>query len=205
MNDTIAYYERSAREYAKEIDPLPPANRAAALRRLMASVPPGGVVLEVGSGTGRDADYLESLGAAVRRTDAARSFAEIQAERGKRVALLDVVAQDLGGPYDAVLAMCVLMHVEPEQIDRVLGKVAGALRPGGGFLVSVREGHGESPGPAAMAFWSRGEFAERLTAAGLTVVWDEQHVDCDGDAWLTFLARRASPTSSARNLRGVTK
>jgi 2-polyprenyl-3-methyl-5-hydroxy-6-metoxy-1,4-benzoquinol methylase len=190
VKDTIAYYEQSAREYAKEIDPLPPANRAAALRRLMASVPPGATVLEIGSGTGRDADYLESLGAAVRRTDAARSFAAIQAERGKRVALLDVVADGLCGPYEAVLAMCVLMHVERGQIDAVLRKVAGALRPGGGFLVSVREGQGESPGPAAMAFWSRDEFADRLAAAGLGVEWDDHHVDCDGDAWLTFLARR---------------
>jgi 2-polyprenyl-3-methyl-5-hydroxy-6-metoxy-1,4-benzoquinol methylase len=187
VKDTIAYYERSAREYAKEIDPLPPANRAAALRRLMALVPPGGVVMEIGSGTGRDADYLESLGATVRRTDAAQSFADIQAERGKRVALVDVVADELGGPYDAVLAMCVLMHVERGQIDGVLRKVAAALRPGGAFLLSVRDGQGESIGPAGMAFWSRSDFADRLAAAGFSVEWDDHHVDCDDDAWLTFL------------------
>jgi hypothetical protein len=116
-------------------------------------------------------------------------FADIQAGRGKRVALLDVVADDLGGPYDAVLAMCVLMHVERGQIDGLLRKVAAALRPGGAFLVCVREGQGESTGPAAMTFWSRPEFASALSAAGLSVDWDDHEVDSDGDAWLTFLAR----------------
>jgi len=140
-------------------------------------VPARGVVLEIGSGTGRDADYQESLGATVRRTDPARAFADIQAERGRRVALLDVVADELGGPYEAVLAMCVLMHVARGRIDGVLGKVAAALRPGGAFLVSVRAGEGESPGPAGMAFWSRAEFAGRLSAAGLSVEWDDSHVD----------------------------
>jgi SAM-dependent methyltransferase len=193
--DTIAYYERTARAYATEISPLPPVDRAAALDRLIALVGPGGVVLEVGSGTGRDADYLEWLGITVRRTDATQAFADLQAERGERVDLLDVVADDLGGPYDAVLAMCVLMHVGHGQIDGVLRKVTAALRLGGAFLVSIREGQGESPGPAGMAFWSRSEFAERLAGAGLSVEWDDHHVDCDDDAWLTFLARRAPADS----------
>jgi hypothetical protein len=35
--------------------------------------PPGATVLEVGSGTGRDADYLEALGPDVRRTDVANA------------------------------------------------------------------------------------------------------------------------------------
>ena len=189
--DTIRYYERAARDYAKLIDPKPPEFRARALQRLAALVPPGEQVIEIGSGTGRDADYLESLGIPVRRTDAVQAFADIQAERGKDVALLDVVGDDLGGPYGGVLALCVLMHVDRDRIDEVLRKVAGAIQPGAGFLVSVREGTGETHGPAGMAFWRRDEFAERLTAAGLAIEWDDLEVDEDGDAWLTFLTRSA--------------
>jgi SAM-dependent methyltransferase len=190
--DTIEHYERSAREYAKEIDAVPPAFRASALRRLASLLPTGGNVLEVGSGTGRDADYLEGLGVAVRRTDAVRAFAEIQAERGKAVALVDVVADDLGGRYDGALAMCVLMHVPCDRINEVLSKFAAALRPSGAFLVSVREGSGESAGPAGMTFWSRDGFAAHLLAAGFGLEWDDLEVDTDDDHWLTFLARRMS-------------
>jgi SAM-dependent methyltransferase len=172
------------------IGPRPPDFRARALERLAAIVPPGGRALEIGSGPGRDADYLESLRVAVRRTDAARSFAEIQSERGKKVDIVDVVEHDLGAPYAAVAALCVLMHVGRDRIDGVLLKIAAALVPGGGFLVSVREGVGETPPPAAMTFWSRDDFAARLTTAGLKLEWDDLEVDSAGDAWLTFLARR---------------
>ena len=186
--ETIDYYERTAREYAALISPVPPPARAAALDRLVAAVVEDRTVLEIGSGAGRDADYLKSLGLRVRRTDAARSFAELQADRGKSVDVLDVTADTLGGPYGGVLALCVLMHVDRAAIADVLAKIARSLRPGGAFLVSVREGSGETRGPAAMAFWSHAAFAQRLEAAGFTLCWAEHTVDSDHDAWVTFLA-----------------
>lgn len=196
--ETIGYYERTARSYASLISSAPPANRAAALERLRDAMGDNPIVLEVGSGPGRDADHLESLGLRVRRTDAARAFAELQAERGKHVDVLDVTADALGGPYGGVLALCVLMHVDRDAIDGVLARIAAALEPGGPMLVSVRDGHGETAGPAAMAFWTRGAFAARLEAAGLTVRWSEHTVDSDDDAWVTFLATRRSATAEVQ-------
>src|SRR5215207_3514748 len=195
--ETIDYYERTARHYATLISPVPPASRAAALERLRDAIGDNRLVLEIGSGPGRDADHLESLGLRVRRTDAARAFAELQAERGKRVDALDVTADALGGPYGGVLALCVLMHVDRDAIDGVLARIAAALEPGGPLLVSVRDGHGETAGPAAMAFWTRGAFAGRLEAAGLTVRWSEHTVDSDDDAWVTFLGTRRSATAES--------
>jgi len=153
-------------------------------------VPPGGLVLEMGSGPGRDADFVESLGAKVRRTDATQAFLDLQAARGKHGERLNLLTDNLGGPYDAVLAMCVLIHIERGHTGRVLGKIWKALRPGGAFLVSVWEGTGETGGDYHMTYWSRAAFAARLTAARLTVEWDSRRVDSDGDTSLTFLARR---------------
>ena len=196
-DETISYYERAGRHYATLIDPEPDAFRAAALKRLVGPLAPGDVVLEIGSGPGRDADHLESFGVTVDRTDAAETFLAIQAGRGKRARRLDVVSDDLGGPYGAVVALCVLMHVSRTAIDDVLAKIAAALRPGGGFLVSVRAGEGEAPPPAAMAFWSRDDFEARLRSAGLEVEWFELEVDCVDDAWLTFYARAPATSSTA--------
>lgn len=186
---TIQSYELSARDYAKEISPQPPEFRAAALRRLIESVSAAGVILEVGSGTGRDADYVESLGVAVRRTDATQAFIELQAEKSKQAALLNIVTDEFGGPYDGILAMCVLIHVRREQTDAVLRKVARALKPGGAFLVSVRDGTGEIAGSTFTVYWRRADFLARLVSAGFLVDWDAPDVDSDGDKWLTFLAR----------------
>lgn len=188
---TVRSYEGFAREYDKLCSEQLSPDVEDALRRMVQCVPVGGSVLEIGSGPGREADFVESVGAVVRRTDAAQAFLDIQAERGKKAELLNAVTDELGGPYDAVLALCVLIHVDREQIDPVLHKIRRALEPGGAFLVSMRKGEGETSGNYHTVYWTRDGFAERLVAAGLVVHWDMESVDIDHDEWITFLARRA--------------
>ena len=187
---TIRYYEHSADEYSRAVSTHPPRSMASALRRSVKHVPRGGLVLEIGSGPGRDADFVESLGVSVRRTDATRAFRDAQQARGRHVERLNVLTDPLGGPYDAIIAICVLIHIERTEMDRVLAKIKKALRPGGAFLVAVWEGTGEKAGDYYMTYWSRAAFAARLAAAGLRVEWDSRRVDSDGDVCLTFIARR---------------
>ncbi|HVK26347.1 MAG TPA: class I SAM-dependent methyltransferase [Actinokineospora sp.] len=190
MSNTVKSYEAYAETYNTLVSAEPTDRHAGVLRAFADLVPIAGSVLEIGSGPGRDADYLETLGVEVRRTDATQAFLDIQARRGKHGDLVNVITDELGGPYDGVLAECVLIHVGHAQIDAVLGKIAAALRPGGAFLVSVRDGDGETDGDYLMAYWRRPDFAARLAAAGFEITWDDHHIDCDGDAWLTFLTRR---------------
>lgn len=190
-NLTIESYERDARSYAAQLDGFPPPVIESALLRLVEAIPPGGRVLEVGSGTGRDADFIEACGASVRRTDATGAFRELQVARGKQVEPLDVISDQLGGPYDGILALCVFIHVDRASTLPVLRKVEAALRPAGAFLVSVREGTGETNGAYLMSYWNKAEYDALLAEAGLRVDWDHRHTDCDDDTWLTFLARKA--------------
>lgn len=187
---TIESYEGFADQYSRLGGPSPDVE--AALRRVAEAVGDGGRILEVGSGPGWEADFLESLGVSVRRTDATRRFLELQAERGKQGDLLNVITDDLGGPYDAVAALCVLIHVPRDQIDQVLKRIAEALRPRGAFLVSMRDGDGETSGKYHTVYWRRDDFAARMEAAGFALEWDEYSVDCDNDGWNTFLARRST-------------
>jgi 2-polyprenyl-3-methyl-5-hydroxy-6-metoxy-1,4-benzoquinol methylase len=189
---TVQSYEESARQYDTLVDPKRPPHIQDALRRLVLCLPPGGSVLEIGSGPGRDADVVESLGAVVRRTDAAQAFVDLMAERGKQADRLNVITDDLGGPYDGVLAMAVLIHVGRESIDAVLRKIHAALKPGGAFLVAMRKGEGETSGNYHTVHWSGDRFAARLGSAGLSVVWDAESLGPDGGEWITFLARRPS-------------
>ncbi len=60
---TIDSYERIAREYAKDTAPDPSGAAGFSgegLRRLVEALPAGGTVLEVGSGPGWNADFVES-------------------------------------------------------------------------------------------------------------------------------------------------
>ena len=146
------------------------------LRQLVAAIPAGGTALEIGSSPGRDAEVLEAQGVSVRRTD--------------------VTADDLGGPYDAVLALTVLQHVGREQLPALLGRVAAALRTGGMFLLSVRVGDGEqwevgdSGNPCLTVLWREPELCDLLEDARLDLVWRAEAEDSEESRWLTFLVRK---------------
>jgi len=187
---TIASYEGYADQYSRNVAQIPGPEEDAALRNVASIAGNGGHILEIGSGPGWEADFLETLGVSVRRTDATRRFLEIQAARGKKGDILNVITDELGGPYDAVVAMCVLIHVPRRQIDQVLRKIAAALRPDGAFLVSMRDGEGESYGKYHTVYWRRDDFIARMAAAGLTIQWERFSSDEDDMQWHTFLARR---------------
>ena len=187
---TIASYERYADTYAESVAKVPGPEDQRALRLLVAAAGRNGKLLELGSGPGWDADFVESLGPSVRRTDATQAFLDLMRARGKNADLLNMISDPLGGPYDGILALCVLIHATRRSTPDILAKVFHALRPGGAFLVSVRYGAGETQGNYLMTYWSRNGFAARLSEAGFTLQWDQSHVACDGERWLTFLARR---------------
>lgn len=189
---TIISYEGYADTYCTLVGKVPNDFDQTAFRRVAEIAGPSGRVLEIGSGPGWDADFLETLGLTVRRTDATRRFLELQAARGKQGELLDVITGPVGGPYDAVVAMCVLIHIPRDEIDPVLAKLAGSLRPGGALIVSMRDGDGETTGKYHTVYWRRADFAARLVAAGLELIWGEFRIDCDRDGWSTFLAVRPS-------------
>ena len=196
---TVGSYERIARDYADDTAPGPDGTSEVsgeALRQLVAAIRTGGTALEIGSGPGWDADSLEAQGVIVRRTDVTQAFIDLQVARGRSVERLDVTTDDLGGPYDAVLALAVLQHVEREQLAGVLARVAGALRPGGAFLLSVRVGDGEqwevgdSGNPYFTVLWREPDLCDRLEDAGLDLVWRAVAEDSEESHWLSFLARR---------------
>ena len=189
---TVESYELIADDYAKETAGA--AVLANGLTRLAETVP-GGHALEIGSGPGWDADALEEAGMTVRRTDITQAFIEFQRARGKEADRLDVINDDLGGPYDAVVSLHVLQHVEPDDLPAVLAKVAGALRPGGRFLVSIPLGEGvdwevgESGNRYYRVLRTEAEFTAAMAEAGLETEWTERPNRDEERAWLLVLAR----------------
>jgi 2-polyprenyl-3-methyl-5-hydroxy-6-metoxy-1,4-benzoquinol methylase len=193
---TVESYEHIADEYARET--ADNDFSSGSLARLAASIP-SGHVLEIGSGPGWDADALEDAGLRVRRTDAAQAFVDFQQSRGKEAGRLDAIADDFGGPYDAVVAIAVLQHVPPDDLPGVLAKVAESLRPGGKFLVTVPLGHGvdwevgKSGNRYYRALWSEDDFIAALTRVGLMPEWTDRSGDNADSGWLTVLAQLSDP------------
>ena len=112
---TVAAYDAHAAAYADGIlaadDLMEEHGRAFA-----AAVGRGARVLEIGSGPGRDAALLESLGVDVRRTDISPGFVDLLRARGHDADVLDPLTDDLDDPARSGLAYdgggCQLGHAE---------------------------------------------------------------------------------------------
>ena len=193
---TVAAYENYARRYAANVSPQPSDSGASALRRLAALLPSGGRVLEIGSGPGWDADFLEGLGVQVHRTDVTAAFRDFQAERGRQIDALDLLADEIAETYDGILMLCVLQHFERTELDAVLRKLVNALSDEGALLLSHPLGEDEfwehtASGDYRVVRWSSALLDDRLQHSGFTVAWDV-HDDGDEGPWRTVLARRRS-------------
>ncbi|HWQ86388.1 class I SAM-dependent methyltransferase [Brevundimonas sp.] len=192
---TIAGYDACAASYAAETDHAPTPDHVEALERLVASVGPGGRVLEVASGPGWDADRLEGMGLRVRRTDLSEGFIAFQRERGRAVEPLDLITGDLGGPWDGVVALYVIQHVGRDLVEGVIGRIAAALRPGGTLLMSFQEGEGEettvgSSGAYQVVRWREADMIDGLSRHGLVVEWRSLFHGREAD-WITVIAHRS--------------
>ena len=197
---TVESYEQIADEYARET--VGARVLSAGLTALIDAVP-AGHVLEIGSGPGWDADVLEEAGLTVRRTDIAQAFIDLQRARGKQVDRLDAINDDLGGPYDGVVTLHVLQHVEPGDLSAVLAKIAAALLPSGRFLVSIPLGEGagweigEAGNPYYRSLRTEARFVAALRDVGLEPEWSKRSVEHEETGWLCVLAGNRSDVSAS--------
>ncbi|MCA9324923.1 class I SAM-dependent methyltransferase [Candidatus Saccharibacteria bacterium] len=140
--ETLDTYETHVQEYIDNTDHQVSGFLKNWIDEVLALVPVDGDILELGSAFGRDADYMESHGYKVRRTDATRKFVELLRQQGHEATNLNAITDDLGGPYDLVFANAVLLHFTPEEFTLTLAKVHDALKPGGVFACSLKRGTG---------------------------------------------------------------
>jgi 2-polyprenyl-3-methyl-5-hydroxy-6-metoxy-1,4-benzoquinol methylase len=104
----------------------------------------GSKVLELGSGFGRDADYIESKGFIVDRTDASEGFIDYLQKNGKSARLLNVLTDSYGESYDMVFANAVLLHFRPKDVNKILSRAKASLKSNGILAFSIKEGIGEA-------------------------------------------------------------
>lgn len=198
---TVAAYDASAAAYRDGAGAVP-AGLDALVRRFADRVGPGGRVLEIGSGPGRDARALEALGLSVRRTDISAGFVALLRADGRRADRLDPLVDDLADPdraaaYDAVWASACLLHVGRADLPVVLGRLAAVTRPGGCLHASLKEGdgevwstHGHVRDPRHFVLWREQPLREALDGAGWAVDELDRHEGQRTDRWLDVLATR---------------
>ncbi|HEU5270638.1 MAG TPA: class I SAM-dependent methyltransferase [Jatrophihabitans sp.] len=186
---TLASYQANVERYVAGLAPVPAPATAEHLARFAGLLPPAGRVLEIGSGPGRDAAELESLGLRVRRTDAAPAFVERLRRDGHPADLLDVLTDELGDGYDGIWASAVLLHLGRDQLAAVLRRCRAAVRPGGVLGFSVKEGDGEAwtteklGAPRYFVYWRRDPLVALVRRTG----WQPVEVSQASGNWADWL------------------
>jgi SAM-dependent methyltransferase len=189
---TMASYEAGAEVYRQQSSP--PAAQVRAYLDQLADLVDAGTVLEIGSGPGRDAAYLESRGPRVIRTDAVNAFVELLRADGYPARLLDVRVDDLGGPYDAVLADAVLLHLSRAQFVDLSARARDAVADHGVLAFTVKEGDGDRWShaklglPRHFTYWRETDVRRALENTGWRVL-SLEHVIGRVEPWLFVLAR----------------
>ena len=134
---TLQFYRGHAEAYAgREI-----TSRKARLAAFLALLPPGARILELGCGAGGDTAQMLAQGFDVRATDGSPEMADVASKRlGRPVETLLFHELDEVEAYDAVWANACLLHVPRDQLAHVLSLIWRALKPGGAFFASYKEG-----------------------------------------------------------------
>ncbi len=199
---TVRAYDTYASDYRAAAGM--PASVRSAIERFAGRVRPGGRVLEVGSGPGRDALAMEQAGLSVRRTDVTPAFVDLLREAGHEADVVDPLTDDLtdpaapGTPYAGVWADASLLHVDRDDLPRVLGRLAEATEPGGVLFAGLKQGdgegwslHGSVPAPRFFTYWREEALRSALRGAGWQVVDLVREPGRNGETWLGVTATRA--------------
>lgn len=193
---TIASYEDNADRYANatrnDIGGMLKRWLDSSVEGLLENVS----IFEIGSGTGRDALYLQSKGYTVQCSDATDAFLVQLAENGLNAKHFNVIKDIFSSSYDLILADAVLLHLNREQFKHALLKIRSALRDNGRLAFTVKEGEGEAWSdkkigkPRYFCYWSERDIRGELERAGFSKVTLFKGGESGGE-WLNIVAQAA--------------
>lgn len=201
MNDsnatTIQSYDGHIQEYIDNTPQTVDGFIRDWIDNVLARLPQDAKILEFGTAFGRDADYIESKGFTVERTDVTPGFVKLLQDNGRKARILNAITDDLGTSYDLIFADAVLLHFTRDEVQRVISKVHHALVNGGRFAFSLKIGEGEEweetklGAPRFFCYWTKETIQPVLEQAGFTDIHvTDDHVSHVGSkaAWIHIIA-----------------
>lgn len=136
----------------------------------LANLQKDATILEIGTAFGRDADYIESQGYTINRTDAAKGFVELLQSQGHNARVLNILTDSINQTFDMIFADAVFLHFTEDELHGVLDKVHAALTQGGILAFSVKQGEGEEwsdekiNSPRYFKYWQADAIRQMLEA-----------------------------------------
>jgi SAM-dependent methyltransferase len=182
-HDTITAYDQYANVYDAEVidfwNQFPQTTIEAFCSRL-----PGKHVLNLGSGSGRDAAILRDRGLMVTCLDASRSMVHLTRQQGFKSIQATFADMDLpANTYDGIWAYTSLIHVPPKEARSGIVKAIRALKPHGIFLIGVIIGDNDGmverkSMPGAHRYfkqYTKPELTKLMSGLGLKLEFEEDY------------------------------
>lgn len=135
---TIDYYNRSAGAFFESTRGV---DFSEIQERFLGRVKPGGRILDLGCGSGRDSRAFLERGYEVVAVDGSEELAKLAgAYIGREVIVADFREFEPEGTFDGIWACASLLHLPKAEIVAVMRKMADHLAEGGCFYVSFKYG-----------------------------------------------------------------
>lgn len=169
---------------------------------LFKSFTDGNKLLEIGCGTGRDAEELLKVGFEYTGIDASEGMLRTANERVKGGSFLKSDFESLIFPdqsFDCFWAAATFLHVSKKDIDKVLQETKRVLKKGGTGFISLKQktaiGEGyiiESKAGGIeryFAFYTPEEAPSVLSRNGFEILSNVTKTEKDGTNWLCYIVK----------------
>lgn len=192
--ETLASYESGFAEYIEKTPQLISGVGKKWIDDFLERVRGSKAVLEIGTASGRDADYFSANGLDVLRTDAAEKFVEYQKSLGHAVEKINILDDALlCDTYEGVFANGVLLHTNESGCAYAIRAINNSLKKGGFIALSFKNGVGEKNesekigGARYFKFWEQDGVKSLLNKSGFEVIDVSESED---GKWLYFIAQK---------------
>lgn len=173
--ETLDYYDQAPEAFAAGTRT---ADMLDTRSRFFAHLPPKGIILDFGCGSGRDTKAFLNAGFRVDATDGSAELCALASSYiGIRVRQMLFNELDAVERYDGIWACASILHLPRTELADVLGKIETALKPGGVLYTSFKYGNYEG--------MRSGRYFTDFTEESLKAFWGSATSMQIFDLWIT--------------------
>lgn len=142
MNDqTLNYYDQNAKTFVLQTRDL---DFSSIQNKFLQLLPVHGTILDLGCGSGRDAKAFLTAGFRVDAIDGSEEICKLASSYlGIAVRHQSFDQLDASSQYDGIWACSSLLHLPKEKLPEIFARIEKALKPGGIFYCSFKQGEFE--------------------------------------------------------------
>ncbi len=139
MNTTIEYFDENAERCFADAFTITARDNQS---HFLTYVRPGGTILDLGCGSGRDTAYFRERGYSVVPVDGSREMCCLASNYlGTPVRAMEFGELDDVDRYDGIYASASLMHIEYDRLLEALPQLSRALHVGGTIFMDFKYGN----------------------------------------------------------------